>query len=428
MNNTNPFNSADFAQFLLKTHIARQGKEKFMVIWVRKFFQFRENFPEHSWQQQMAFFLENIHTDTEDWQLRQAESSIRVYFNNYLLREQTSTSHANMPNSGKTLSNKEVCENFIVNMRLKNYARSTEKNYLQWLHRYSSFCKKQNRPPFEVENVSQNVRDFLAHLAVEQNVAASTQNQAFNALLTFFRLTLNHELGDLKQGVRARTSVKLPVVLSVNETARLFKHVSGNLGLALKIIYGGGLRVNECCRLRLKDLDFDQHLIYVRDGKGGKDRTTVLPLHLVEMLQEQIRSVIDIHDRDLETGHGAVFLPKALARKYPRAQYEKGWQYLFPASKLSIDPQSQIVRRHHILPVLLQRHMKQAVNDAGIDKPATVHTLRHSFATHLLLNGTDLRQIQELLGHARVETTMIYTHVIKDLRNPVTSPLDFMNQ
>jgi integron integrase len=194
----------------------------------------------------------------------------------------------------------------------------------------------------------------------------------------------------------------------------------------LKLTYGAGLRVNECCRLRIKDIDFDLQVISIRDGKGGKDRTTVLPVSLVPALQLHIGKVLQLHDQDLAEGHGSVWLPGALARKYPGASKEKAWQYLFPSGSLSIDPESKLIRRHHVIDSTLQKAMKSALAKAGIKKHASVHTLRHSFATHLLLNGIDIRQIQEYLGHSKVETTMIYTHVIKDMRNPVASPLDVL--
>ncbi len=270
------------------------------------------------------------------------------------------------------------------------------------------------------------VRDFLAYLVLKRNVSASTQNLAFNSILMFFRLVFNKDLGDLKNTVRARTGKKLPVVLSVEETKKLLDSVEGTTGLMLKIIYGGGLRVNECCRLRIKDIDFDQSLIIVRDGKGGKDRTTLLPASLADELRSHIAKVLTLHEKDLAEGFGAVWLPNALDRKYPKAPTEKAWQYLFPSASRSIDPRSNKIRRHHVSDSTLQKAVKVSLKKVGIHKNASVHSLRHSFATHLLLNGVDLRQIQELLGHSKVETTMIYTHVVKDMRNPVASPFDLL--
>ena len=230
----------------------------------------------------------------------------------------------------------------------------------------------------------------------------------------------------MKECVRARQGSRLPVVFSPDEIRRLLEHTSGVTGLALRLIYGSGLRVSECCRLRVMDIDFDQNLVFVRQGKGNKDRSTVLPALLVPKLREQIARVFDLHDRDLAQGFGKVWLPDAINRKYPHAAENKAWQYLFPSRTLSVDPNSQTTRRHHMSSSSLQRAMKQAVREAKIHKHCSVHTLRHSFATHLLLSGIDIRQIQEQLGHAKVETTMIYTHVVKDMRNPVSSPLDLI--
>lgn len=228
----------------------------------------------------------------------------------------------------------------------------------------------------------------------------------------------------MKNTVRAKPRQTLPVVFSVGEVREILKLVSGTAGLILRLIYGGGLRVSEGARLRIKDIDFDQQLIHVRDCKGGKDRTTLLASSLVDELLSHIARVCALHDEDLAAGYGAVWLPDALVVKYPGAAREKAWQYLFPSATLAVDPLSSIVRRHHVSDSSLQRALKTAIRKAGVHKHASVHTLRHSFATHLLLGGVDIRQIQEYLGHARVETTMIYTHVVKDFRNPVASPLD----
>lgn len=200
------------------------------------------------------------------------------------------------------------------------------------------------------------------------------------------------------------------------------------MNLMLRLIYGGGLRLNECLRLRVKDLDFTQNLIFVRDGKGGKDRSTLLPEQLKPILKKQLKNVLLLHQQDMADGFGEVWMPEALSRKYPSACRESGWQFVFPSDKLSVDPRSKATRRHHLSSSALQKAMKKAVRAAGLNKPASVHTLRHSFATHLLLKGVDLRQIQDYLGHANVETTMIYTHVVKDMRTPGVSPLDFLDE
>jgi len=270
----------------------------------------------------------------------------------------------------------------------------------------------------------EDVKDFLSHLAIKQRVSASTQNQAFNALLFLFREALREDLGDLSGTVRARRGKKLPVVLSVDEVKVLFQHLSGQSLLISHLLYGSGLRLMELARLRVKDIDFEANLIFVRSGKGDKDRATVLPEAVKDALRTHLAKVKVLHDKDLADGHGEVFLPDALARKYPKAGMEWGWQYVFPSSKLSVDPRSGRIRRHHISGKAIQLAIGNAVRKAGIAKNATVHTLRHSFATHLLMNGVNIREVQSLLGHKSVETTMIYTHVLRDMKNAPQSPLD----
>jgi integron integrase len=272
----------------------------------------------------------------------------------------------------------------------------------------------------------QGVKSFLTYLATRRRVAAGTQNQAFSALVFLCREVLRLPETDLDAGVRAKASQRLPAVLSTEETARLLEAMSGTARLMAEVTYGGGLRVMECCRLRVKDVDFENDLLFVREGKGGKDRSTLLAKSVKERLRAHLGKVKAIHERDLAAGAGAARLPDALERKYPQAGREWGWQFVFPAQNLSVDPRGGQVRRHHASDAMLQRAVKEAVAKAGIDKPVSVHTLRHSFATHLLLAGVDLRQIQELLGHSSVETTMIYTHVVKNLRAPATSPLDVL--
>ncbi|MDP3478351.1 MAG: integron integrase [Desulfoprunum sp.] len=430
MNDNEMFHGGEFGTFLLESTIVASGKEKYLVHWVRKFFEYRKQLPDRlNWSEQLPLFIRQLNSSGShhDWQVRQADQAVRLYFVNFLAAFPGLAG----PDSGAAPSldaprgQAGHLQRFREDLRLRNYSRGTEKTYLNWVRQYLRFCDE--RKVGEAVAVSPDlVRDFLAFLAMQRKVSASTQNQAFSSLLTFFRLVFNTELGDLQQAVRARTGKRLPVVFSAEEIREIFRHTEGTSGLILKMIYGGGLRVNEGCRLRIKDLDFDQQLINVRDGKGGKDRTTLLPTSLTSELLAHIARVIALHNQDLAEGYGSVWLPDALARKYPKAPQEKAWQYVFPAANRSIDPESGTIRRHHISDSVIQRAIKLAIDRAGIRKHASVHTLRHSFATHLLLNGIDIRQIQELLGHAKVETTMIYTHVIKDMRNPVASPLDVL--
>ena len=268
------------------------------------------------------------------------------------------------------------------------------------------------------------VEAFLTYLAVEGKVAASTQNQAKAAVLFLYRQVLNQELPWLENVEQAKVSRRLPVVLTVNETRALLDRLKGVHRLQAHLLYGTGMRLMEAMRLRVKDIDFERKEILIRDGKGAKDRVTMLPVSLVDLLQRHLQAVKTLHDADLHAGYGSVYLPNALERKYPNAAREWAWQYVFPATQVSVDPRSGITRRHHLDEKGLQRAMKQAVRDSGLVKPATPHTLRHSFATHLLDSGYDIRTVQELLGHSDVSTTMIYTHVLNKGGRGVRSPLD----
>ncbi len=425
--NSDTFNCADFAQFLLGSNFVQAGKEKYMVMWAKRFFDFRTNLKGSlSWSEQLPLFLRSLKIERyEDWQVRQAENAVRIYFLNFLKPcvSPNRAKDADTSGGSEGLDRKTAKQLFKEGLRLRNYSYRTETTYIGWLESFHRYCDTRGDAG-ETPYSPDLVRDFLAYLAINRRVSASTQNQAFNSLLTFFRMVIHIDLGDMKNTVRAKPRQTLPVVFSVGEVREILKLVSGTAGLILRLIYGGGLRVSEGARLRIKDIDFDQQLIHVRDGKGGKDRTTLLASSLVEELRSHIARVYALHDKDLAAGHGAVWLPDALVVKYPGAAREKAWQYLFPSAALAVDPLSGIVRRHHVSDSSLQRALKTAIRKAGVHKHASVHTLRHSFATHLLLGGVDIRQIQEYLGHARIETTMIYTHVVKDFRNPVASPLD----
>lgn len=271
---------------------------------------------------------------------------------------------------------------------------------------------------------SDDARDYLSFLALRKRVSASTQNQAFNALLFFFREVLKIALDSIGDSVRAKRGPKLPVVLTPDEVKEIFKHASGKDKLVLQLLYGTGVRIAELACLRVKDIDFESGLIFIRSGKGDKDRSAVLPEYLKADLHAHLKEVQKLHEKDLATGYGEVWLPDALERKYPKAAKEFGWQFAFPSSKLSPDRLNGKIRRFYMSPKTIQNAMSEAVKKAGIVKHATVHTLRHSFATHLLLNGVNIREVQELLGHSHVETTMIYTHVMRNMSNIPKSPLD----
>jgi integron integrase len=305
-------------------------------------------------------------------------------------------------------------------LRVKHYAYSTEESYVQWIRRYILFHNK--RHPKDM--AAPEVQAFLTHLAVKDNVAASTQNQALSALLFLYRHVLNQPLPESIDAVRARQSKHIPTVLTPEEVQQVLKRLEGTHQLLAKLLYGAGLRVKEGLRLRVKDLDFAQNQLVIRDAKGNQDRLTILPQSLIAPLQAHLIQVKQIFQDDLALGYGVVYLPFALERKYPNANRQWIWQYVFPANHRAIDPRSNDIRRHHLDDGVLGRSLKQAVRSAQIDKKVSCHTLRHSFATHLLQNGYDIRTVQELLGHKDVKTTMIYTHVLNRGGLGVRSPLD----
>lgn len=308
-----------------------------------------------------------------------------------------------------------VCET----IRLKHYSPRTEEAYVHWIKRFVRFHNQ--RHPREMG--SAEIEAFLTYLAVDQRVAASTQNQALCALLFLYREVLHQDLGDI-QAVRAKRTHRLPTVLTREETLRVIGFLAGTYQLMAKLLYGCGLRLQECLQLRVKDVDFEQRQIIVRAGKGDKDRVTMLPDRVVPFLQEHLRHVKQLHDQDLVRGYGRVDLPFALERKYPHADREWLWQYVFPASKLSRHPQTGLLCRHHIHESALQKAVRRAAQQSGLPKRVNCHTFRHCFATHLLENGYDIRTVQELLGHKDVKTTMIYTHVLNRGGLAVRSPLD----
>lgn len=305
-------------------------------------------------------------------------------------------------------------------LRLKHYSLRTEQAYLYWIRRY--IHANGRRHPRELDGVA--VERFLSRLATRDNVAPSTQNQALAALLFLYREVLGLQLPWMEDVVRAKRTRRLPVVLSKGEVAVVLRHLAGRDWLMASLLYGSGLRLMECVRLRIKDVDLQRNEITVREGKGAKDRRTVLPASLREALRLQIETARVQHARDLDVGFGEVWLPHALAKKYPNAAKQLAWQYLFPATRRSKDPRDGCERRHHIDEKQLQRAVSSAAKAAGIDKPVTPHTFRHSFATHLLESGADIRTIQELLGHKDIATTQIYTHVLNRGAGGVLSPLD----
>ena len=304
-------------------------------------------------------------------------------------------------------------------IRVRHYSIRTEKSYVTWIKRYIQFHKL--RHPLEMG--ANEVGAFLSYLAVNRCVSESTQNQALNALVFMYKAVLDQPLGELSGVVRAKRPQRLPVVLSREEIALVLKHMDGVHWLVACLLYGSGLRLMEAIRLRVKDLEFDRRAIIIREGKGKKDRVVTLADELADPLNQHLCRVKMIHEKDLRDGFGKVYLPYALARKYPNASGEWGWQYVFPAEKRSIDPRTGIERRHHFGERSVQNAVKSALRKSRINKPASCHTLRHSFATHLLERGADIRTVQEQLGHKDIRTTQIYTHVLNRGGNVVLSPL-----
>jgi integron integrase len=327
------------------------------------------------------------------------------------------------PSTAAIASSPKLLDRVRWNLRVKHYSTRTEQAYVDWIRRFILFHRK--RHPKEMSE--KEITEFLTHLAVEKNVAASTQNQAFSALLFLYQHVLERKLDFIDNVQRVTRQAKLPVVFTPGEARGVLAHLKGDYRLMAELLYGSGLRLMECVRLRVKDIDFGYGHVTVRDGKGLRDRVTVLPERLRRPLQIHLEHVRERHQRDLADRSGRVYLPFALERKFPNASRSWAWQYVFPATKLSTDPRSGEVRRHHISEKNLQKAVKAAIQRAGISKAASCHTFRHSFATHLLDNGQDIRTVQELLGHKDVSTTMIYTHVLNRPGLAVRSPLDYQS-
>ena len=307
-------------------------------------------------------------------------------------------------------------------MRLQHYSIHTERSYCDWIKRFIFFHHMKSRD--DLKDGELKIEQFLTHLAVHEHVAPSTQNPAMNALVFLYKKVLKQTLDQKIDAVRAKSRKNIPVVMTHEEVTKVISLMKGTSQLVGKLLYGCGLRISEAIRLRVHDIEFDLKTITVRSGKGDKDRITTLPVSVIPLLKSQLTKVKIVHDQDLSQGYGAVYLPYALSRKYKNAEKEWQWQYVFPSGKLSTDPRSNAIRRHHIDPSIVNRAIKVSARKSGLHKRITAHTSRHSFATHLLQRGTDIRTIQALLGHKDVSTTMIYTHVLQRGGYGVISPLD----
>jgi integron integrase len=417
----------DFQKFLLSRGFAPPKNVPFYANWVSKFIAFSNRHEELNHELLFQKFLDKLKSqkNTADWQIKQARNAVQLYITHFMPDKKTAL-QPGKPQKRRNISDlSQIIQEMRKAIRIKHYSYSTERTYIDWAKRFFDYTLNLKKKDITTSGLdSSDVRDYLSYLAMKRHVSSSTQNQAFNALLFLFREILRIAIDHLSQTVRAKRGQRLPVVLSVEEVQEIFKHVEGTDLLILQLLYGSGLRLMELARLRVKDIDFSASLILVRNSKGDKDRTTMLPESVTPSLRSHLDKVKVMHEKDLTSGYGEVFLPDALGRKYPNAAKEWGWQYVFPSSKLSVDPRSGKIRRHHINEKTVQNAVKEAVKKAGIVKHASVHTLRHSFATHLLMNGVNIREIQNLLGHKHVETTMIYTHVIRDMVSVPRSPLD----
>ena len=305
-------------------------------------------------------------------------------------------------------------------IRLRHYSYRTEKTYKQWIKQYILYHNKTHPDQLGGEDLNA----YLTYLAMEKKVSASTQNLARNAILFLYKHVLNKDIGDSKNYVIAKRTRKIPTVFSQEEAKRVIAQLEGRNALVVKLLYGNGMRISECLQLRIKDVDYDQNLIVVRDGKGEQDRVTMLPESLRDLIKYQMNRVRYLHELDQKNNVPGAFIPYSIEKKYPNAGKELGWYFMFPGKSLSKDPVSGIVRRHHVHESNIQRSVKKAIRNAGIHKQAGCHTFRHSFATHLLENGYDIRSVQEFLGHKDVRTTMIYTHVMQKGPLAVKNPLD----
>jgi len=414
----------DFQEFLKNGKLAPERNIPYLAHWVSRFLFFISK-KDHSDISSLTIeFIDSLKTENiADWQVSQAEEALLLYLNHFKGGEVLKTvTSGNLPQS--SLSDKAgILAEMKRLLRLKHYSYRTEIVYLDWAERFFAYVTETTKDA-EAALTPDTIKNYLGYLAINKRVSSSTQNQAFNALIFLFRDVLGQELTGLSGTVRAKKGMKLPVVLSVEEVKSLFSKLSGSAVLIAHFLYGSGLRLMELARLRVQDIDFDNNLLIVRSGKGDKDRSTILPEAIREPLKLHLEKVKALHEKDLAAGFGEVYLPDALERKYPNAGKEWIWQYVFPSAKLSVDPRSSKVRRHHISEKAIQTAITVAVRKAGIAKHATVHTLRHSFATHLLMNGVNIREVQSLLGHKSLETTMIYTHVMREMTNAPKSPLD----
>jgi integron integrase len=406
-----------YENFLTKKGAVKTQYAPYYLKWVSDCYSFlNEPMSNRLSSEQKKQFLSDMAKRHEDWQVKQADTALRLY-DFFLSKAAPST-------TGEPSSHEErwrlLEEKMREALRLRHRSLSTEKTYLIWLRSFRGFVSE--KQPDQLEG--RNLQDFLSHLAVEKKVSPSTQNQALNAIVFLYRHVLDKNIEQELSAVRAKQRRHLPVVLTIKEIQSIFDQLSGTSKLMAMMIYGAGLRLHECLQLRIKDIDIEQNMVIIRSGKGDKDRRTVLPEILKDDLIRHLADIRSVYDQDRREKIEGVWLPGALEKKYPNAGKEWGWFWLFPSKSYAIDPRGNIIRRRHVHPTMIQKAFKVAVGKAGITKQASLHTLRHSFATHLLETGYDIRTIQELLGHQNLQTTMIYTHVARKNILGVRSPLD----
>ncbi len=424
-----------FIEFLRRKGIVGEQRLPYYEFWIRMYLQWQAGGPEvDDWSEDASAesYLASLGKRFKDWQVLQARDALRLYLYYRESRKkggeagggtepaadmgQESTDPVDTDPAGAD----PLEDSLLELMRLKHLAYRTEKSYLSWIARFRSYTRRKKIS----ELTEQDLKNFLSYLAVEKKVSAATQKQAFNALLLLYRNVLKVPIESLLSVVPAKSPRRLPVVLTQEEIRSVFSRLAGEHQLLATLIYGGGLRLWECLSLRIKDIDFERNCLVIRSGKGDKDRETVLPDRVIGELKNHLKKVRILYERDRRKSIEGVWIPAALERKFRSAGKEWSWFWVFPSAKLSVDPVSATARRYHLYPTTFQKAFRRAVEQAGIAKHATVHSLRHSFATHLIEKGYDIRTIQELLGHADVSTTMIYTHVARKNKLGVTSPFD----
>ena len=407
----------EFQNYLKTKQIVPEQQLSYYSRWVIEFLQFCQGDGDSSVSDEtVQEFLAKISKYREQWQVDQARKAISLY--GYFQRRRKPAIKSTGDSYSAEWAN--AADDFRKMLRLKQRSYRTEQIYIGWLRSFYRFVK-----PLPPDSLNEShIKDYLSYIASERRVAKATQNLAFNALLFFYRHVLDKEIGSLADVVRARKGRRLPAVLAHSEAIGLIDTLDGELRLMAQLIYGGGLRLNECMRLRVQDIDSKKNTIMIRAGKGDKDRITIFPESIKNQIDEHLARVRRVYDRDRKAGIAGVFLPGALSRKYPNAGKEWIWFWVFPSGNLSVDPRLKEIRRHHRSGSFLQKAIRKGAEKAGITKRVSVHTLRHSFATNLLESGYDIRTIQQLLGHASLQTTMIYTHVARKNCLGVRSPID----